>query len=239
MNIYGIGDLHLSLDEKVDKPMDVFGSMWENHHLRIYENFRQNIKDEDLVILCGDISWGLRLEEAKADLDWIDRLPGQKLIFKGNHDLWWQSTGRLNKLYENTTLRFIQNTAYVAVTEEGKRVGIAGTRGWICPGTEGFTIHDKKIYDREVLRLKMSMDDLKGKAVDEIIGVLHFPPTNDKQQVSDFTKIMSQHGVKNCIYGHLHGKDAFKNGLTGNLDGVNYHLVSLDYIDAMPMKLQV
>lgn len=239
MNIYGIGDLHLALDERINKPMDIFGKMWKDHHLRVYENFHKIIKNEDLTIICGDISWGLRIEEAKADLDWIDKLPGRKLIFKGNHDLWWQSTGKLNKLYEGTTIKFMQNTAHIEELDDGRKIGIVGTRGWICPGTEGFSLHDKKLYDREVLRLKMSMEDLSKHKVDEVIGVLHYPPTNDKKQVSEFTKLFSEYKVKHCIYGHLHGKDAFKNGITGNLDGVNYHLVSLDYVDAMPMKIEI
>jgi len=236
MKIFAIGDLHLSFGQGVEKPMDIFGELWQDHASRLEYMWRETVTEEDAVIICGDVSWGLRLKEAEADFNWIRRLPGKKIIFKGNHDLWWQSAGKLNRLYGDENMIFVQNKCYVVCTES-KKVAICGSRGWICPGEENFTFDDRKIYDREIGRLKLSLDEGKASGADEIIGVLHFPPTNDKMQDSGFTEIMTEYGVKTCVYGHLHGKEAFKRGLKGIFNGVRYELVSLDYLNAKPKEV--
>ena len=229
--IYAIGDVHLSLDERIKKPMDVFGPKWENHAERLRDNWVSKVKPEDLVIICGDISWGLKLEEAMADLLFLDGLPGHKIITKGNHDLWWGSVSKLNNISDGMT--FLQNTAYV--DEEG--TAIVGTRGWICPGTDGFDAHDQKIYDREQIRLRLSLEDAVGKGAKKIIASLHYPPSNDRFEESGFTRLLEEFGVSTCVYGHLHGKDAFKNGYKGIWNGVEYKLVSLDYVEASPVLI--
>jgi hypothetical protein len=240
MKIFAIGDLHLSFGEQVDKPMDIFGEAWASHTDRLHESWTSQVSHEDLVIVCGDISWGLRLEEAMADLDWIHRLPGKKLFFKGNHDLWWQSIGKLNQLYDDGTMVFLQNHCYVAEDRDsGRRTAICGSRGWTCPGSDGFTDHDRRIYEREQLRLRMSLEEGKKSGAEQLIGVLHYPPTNDKHQGSGFTDLMSEYGVKTCVYGHLHGKEAFKNGLTGVYNKVEYQLVSLDYVEGNPKEVVI
>ena len=233
MRLYAIGDLHLSFGEGVEKPMDIFGTLWEGHAEKLRANWEAIIQPEDTVIICGDISWGLKLEEAKADLDWVHELPGKKIFFKGNHDLWWQSIGKLNKLYDDGTMNFMQCNCYML----DEKTAVCGARGWVCPGSDGFSEHDRKIYQREVARLKMSLDDAKKQGAEKIIGVLHFPPTNDKHQASGFTQLMSEYGVKTCVYGHLHGRDAFKNGIKSVYNGVQYRLVSLDYLDARPEEV--
>ena len=233
MRLYAIGDLHLSFGEGVEKPMDIFGPVWEGHAEKLRANWEAIIQPEDTVIICGDISWGLKLEEAKADLDWVHELPGKKIFFKGNHDLWWQSIGKLNKLYDDGTMNFMQCNCYML----DEKTAVCGARGWVCPGSDGFSEHDRKIYQREVARLKMSLDDAKKQGAEKIIGVLHFPPTNDKHQASGFTQLMSEYGVKTCVYGHLHGRDAFKNGIKSVYNGVQYRLVSLDYLDARPEEV--
>ena len=240
MKIFAIGDLHLSFDERVEKPMDVFGEAWADHDEKLYNNWKETVSEDDLVIICGDISWGLRQDEALADLEWIHRLPGKKVFFKGNHDLWWQSVNKLNKIYEDNSMVFVQNKCFIIEKiSDGSQLktAICGTRGWTCPGTEGFTEHDRKIYDREIARLKLSLDDAKNQGAEQIIAALHFPPTNDKQQPSDFTKLLTQYGVKTCVYGHLHGKDSFGNGIKSVLNGVEYKLVSLDYLQCKPILL--
>lgn len=254
MRIFAIGDLHLSLDDRVEKPMDIFGGEWIGHTEKLYNSWAGMVKPEDMVIICGDISWGLKLEEAMADLNWIHRLPGRKLLFKGNHDLWWKSIGKLNGLYDDGTMQFVQNRCILIEGEDSLHEGdgksgktektgktgktaICGTRGWICPGTEGFCDHDRKIYEREAARLKMSLEDARKAGADIIIGVLHFPPTNDKQQGSAFTDLMTEYGVKTCVYGHLHGSEAFKNGMKGIYNGVEYKLVSLDYLEGKPVRI--
>ncbi len=236
MKLFAIGDLHLSLGDKVDKPMEIFGGQWVNHADRVREHFLSMVSPEDWVILCGDLSWALKAEDAMADLNWIKDLPGRKLLFKGNHDLWWQSTAKLNKAFEGENMFFLQNQALMLDFPD-KRVAVAGTRGWTCPGDADFAAHDRKIYNREVLRLKMSLEAAKSMEPDEIVGVLHFPPTNDKKQGSDFTELMAEYGVKTCVYGHLHGRDAFGKGLQSTLNGVNYKLVSLDFLETCPLQI--
>ncbi len=230
MKIFAVGDLHLSFDERIKKPMDVFGPSWKNHEQRLKENWIKQVSDDDIVIICGDISWGLRLDEAMADFRWIEALPGKKIITKGNHDLWWTSMSKLNKISESIT--FLQNDAYIAGD-----TAICGTRGWICPGTEGFDAHDEKIYKRELMRLKMSLDSAVKSGAKKIAAALHYPPCNDKFQPSGFTEMLTEYGVKCCVYGHLHGKDAFGNGFQGVMNGVEYKLVSLDYVDAKPVNI--
>ena len=156
MKIFAIGDLHFSMGEDIEKPMDIFGGEWVGHAEKLYNNWTESVTDDDIVIVCGDISWGLRLDEAVADLEWIHNLPGTKVFFKGNHDLWWQSAGRLNKMYDDGTMNFMQCKAYIAGD-----VAICGSRGWICPGTDGFSEHDRKIYDREAARLRLSLEEGK------------------------------------------------------------------------------
>ena len=231
MNIFAIGDLHLSFDERIQKPMDIFGPSWVNHHEKVRKNWEDKVGEEDLVIIPGDVSWGLRADEAMADLRWIHRLPGRKVITKGNHDLWWTSVTRLNRLYDDMT--FLQNHCYM--TAEG--IAVCGTRGWICPGTEGFDEHDEKIYNRELLRLEFSLKEAEKAGAKMTIAALHYPPTNDKLQGSGFTRMLEDYNVQMCVYGHLHGKDAFKNGIKGVFNGIEYRLVSLDYVEGEPQLI--
>lgn len=233
MSVYAIGDLHLSLDERIEKPMDVFGDLWLDHCERLKEYWLETISEDDTVIIPGDVSWGLRLDEAMADLTWIHDLPGNKVITKGNHDLWWTAITKLNQLFDDVV--FLQNHSYMV---PGTKVCICGTRGWICPGTTDFDDHDQKIFDREMLRLRFSLEEARQMGAEEMIAALHYPPTNDKMQVSGFTEILTEFGVKTCVYGHLHGSDAFKNGIKGVLNGVEYKLVSLDYLDCKPALIR-
>ena len=231
MSIYAIGDLHLSFAPEVEKPMDLFGHAWNDHAERLKKNWLEMIKPEDTVILPGDISWGLRLSEAMPDLEWIDKLPGRKLIFKGNHDLWWQSISKLNNLYES--IHFVQNKA---VEVEGYH--ICGSRGWISPGHDDFKKADEKIYNREQLRLQMSIDDAKAQGAEKIIGVLHYPPTSNPVAGSAFTEIFEKAGVEMVIYRHLQGPDAHRSGMQGKYNGVEYKHVALDYLGCRPLLIK-
>ena len=139
----------------------------------------------------------------------------------------------VKKIIRDSWMNFMQNEAYMIGD-----LAICGSRGWNCPGTEGFDDHDRKIYEREIGRIRMSLEDAKKKGAREIIGVLHYPPTNDKHQVSGFTELMTEYGVKTCVYGHLHGKEKYKRGLKGVLNGVEYKLVSLDYLNADPLRIR-
>jgi Predicted phosphohydrolase len=233
MSIFAIGDLHLSLGPNVDKPMDIFGGGWLNHADRLKEEWNDMIGDTDTVIVPGDISWALKLEGAMPDLDYVDNLRGHKVIIKGNHDLWWAGITKLNTLKKSIT--FLQNTCY-SVPDTG--ICICGTRGWISPGTEGFDAQDNKIYNRETMRLEKSIQAAAASGADDIIGVMHYPPTNDKKQSSAFTRIFEEYGAKTVVYGHLHGKESFRYGIQGILNGVDYKLVSLDYLECRPIKLR-
>ncbi len=230
MKIFAIADLHLSFDKSVEKPMDIYGGQWVNHTERLKENWISAITSEDLVLIPGDISWALKRDEAIADLEWIHGLPGKKIFIKGNHDLWWTGVGKLNKLYAD--MFFLQNDFY-SVGE----IAICGSRGWVCPGSDEFTVHDNKIYEREALRLEFSLDAARKSGYERIIGMLHYPPTNDRMHNSKFTELFTKYGVEKVVYGHLHGKDGFKNGLKGVFNGVEYKLVSLDYLQCNPAEI--
>ena len=185
MRLFAIGDLHLSLDDRVDKPMDVFGPLWRDHACRLKENWEKTVSEEDTVLVVGDISWGLKLSEAMADLTFLHELPGRKVCIKGNHDLWWHGITKMNRLFDD--LLFLQNHAC-----ETETAVLCGSRGWVCPGDGVFTEQDETIYKRELLRLEASLAE--GERLGEetgkpLIGMLHYPPTNERHQPSGFTDL--------------------------------------------------
>ncbi len=242
MSIYAIADLHLSFSS--EKPMDIYGGEWVNHTDKVKKNWEAVISGQDTVIIPGDTSWALRFSDALVDLEWISELPGKKVFIKGNHDLWWNSVSRLNSLFED--MFFLQNTFY-----EAEGYAICGSRGWICPGDDGFTAQDEKIYLRELHRLRLSLEaaanagygkkaqngEHPGESRGGIIGVVHFPPTCDNLRRSGFTELFEEYGAEKVIYGHLHGKDAYGNGLKGIRNNIEYILTSTDYLKCMPYKL--
>lgn len=222
MSLYAIGDLHFST--AVNKPMNIFGDNWENHEKKIIDSWNSKVNKNDTVLIVGDTSWGINMDEATFDLDIIHNLPGKKIYVKGNHDYWWTTVAKLNKLYED--MSFLQNNFY-----SYNEYAICGTRGWICPNDVKFTEDDEKIYKREAHRLKLSLDAAKKAGFEKIIVITHYPPTNDKLEPSLFTDIYEEYKVEKVIYGHLHGKESFKMGLEGIREGVEYKLVSCDYVD--------
>ena len=230
MKIFAIGDLHLSFNENIDKPMDKFGSGWENHTARLEQAWRNKVSDEDTVLIPGDISWALKIEEAMEDFEWIHNLPGTKIISKGNHDLWWSRIKYLNSLYDDMV--FLQNECY-PIDECG--IAAVASRAWPYPGSDEYTDHDEKIYARELQRLKMGLDAAVKSCPDyRIIACLHYPPSGPDGRSTEFTDMLEEYGVWKCIYGHLHGMPAFERGIKGEVRGVEYSLVSLDYIGADP-----
>jgi len=227
MSIYAISDLHLSGAK--DKPMDMFGDEWSNHSQKIQDNWIKKIKDNDTILICGDTSWAMKTEDARVDLDMIGKLPGRKIFIKGNHDYWWNSTGKLNGMYENMV--FLQNTF-----ETYEDFAICGSRGWDFPG-EKSTATDIKIYKRELGRMKLSLDAALSKGHSKILFMIHFPPLLNGMDTSEVINLLSQYPIVECLYGHLHGKDNFKAGFQGRLNGCNYKLVSADYIDFDPVLI--
>lgn len=222
--IYGIGDLHF--DYSKEKPMDIFGDNWIDHEEQIINNWIDKVKDGDLVLLPGDISWALKLDKAYHDLKRIDQLPGKKLMTKGNHDYWWQSLNKMKKL-ELESISFVQNISYI---HEG--ISISGTRGWISRDSEGFDDSDEKILKRELLRLEMSLSDI-GKSVDKKIVMLHYPPFNIDLTPNEFVSVMKDFEVDICIYGHLHA-EGHRYVVEGDIDGIEFFCVSSDYIGFNP-----
>ncbi len=228
MSLFAISDLHLS--GAVDKPMDIFGDNWANHAEKIKENWNNLITDDDIVLVPGDISWGMSLQEAMPDLEFVEGLKGKKVLMSGNHDYWWTSISKLNGMFN--TITFIKNTFFAYGD-----MAVCGSRGWVCPNDSAFTKHDEKIYNRELIRLKLSLDGAKKAGYKEIMCMMHYPPANDKKETSGFTEIFEEYGVKRVIYGHLHGKHSFPTGIKGNVNGVEYKLVSADYLNFKPIKL--
>ncbi|MGL5148994.1 MAG: metallophosphoesterase [Clostridium sp.] len=227
MALYAISDLHLAFN--AEKPMDIFGEHWSNHDEKIKKNWNGKITENDTVLIAGDISWAMKADESKEDLDWIDSLNGKKIISKGNHDYWWSGITKLNKMYDNT--KFLQNNFYAY-----EDYAICGTRGWLCPGSEKFTEEDEKIYLREGIRLKLSLDAAKKAGFNKFIVMLHYPPTNEKFHPSQFTDIIKEYEVEKVVYGHLHGKSLTRL-INGNFEGAEYIMTSADYIDFDPIKI--
>ena len=232
MALYAISDLHLPIG--VDKPMDIFGSKWDNYVSRLKENWERIVTDKDTVVINGDISWAMYLDEAIPDFSFIDSLPGKKIISKGNHDYWWTTMSKLKKFAlenEFTTIDFMQNNTFIY-----NNTAICGTRGWSYLGNGDASEDDKKIYERELGRLELSINDAKRYNPENIIVFFHYPPINIDLKETGFTRIMKGHNIERCIYGHLHNA-LRQNIVEGEHDGIKYMLVSCDYRGFTPVKL--
>jgi predicted phosphohydrolase len=229
MTIYAIGDLHLPGGDK--KPMDIFGSHWENHFDKIAQDWQKRVGPEDLVLLPGDISWAMHLEDALSDLRAIAALPGRKVLLRGNHDYWWGTITRLREALPKG-MYALQNDAVVI----GDYV-VCGTRGWILPGENGLEPDDMRIYQRELMRFEMSLMDARRKGPNlPILAMLHYPPFNERQEPSGFTQILKRYGVTDIIYGHLHGP-GLKGGFTGLWHDIRCYLVSCDGLQFTLMNI--
>lgn len=225
MKIFAIGDLHLPGNSP--KPMDVFGHAWDEHPLRIAEAWRDTVADEDLVLIPGDISWAMHMADVADDIGYIGALPGKKLLLRGNHDYWWNSITKVRALLPEGCFA-LQNDAF----ECGGFV-IAGTRGWTSPGSAGFSDDDRAIYERELIRLGMSLEAASIREGKRLVVMLHFPPFNERRSPSGFTQLIEAHGAEQLIYAHLHDK-ACSGAFEGERNGVNYSLCSADHIGFAP-----
>lgn len=230
MAIFAISDLHLSFG--TDKPMNVFGQVWENYEDKIKVNWKSSVNENDIVILPGDLSWGITLKEAKKDFEFINNLPGKKIILKGNHDYYFSTKTKVEKYFKENgfdTISVLHNDAI-----ETNECIVAGTRGWGKTESSDKAL-DKKIILREENRLILSLE--KAKKIQEkspdkqIIVAMHFPPF-----IGNFQKIMKDYDIKKCIYGHLHGYGHFmvKEGI---IEGIEYKMVSCDYTKFNMVKL--
>ena len=231
MALYAIGDLHLCLG--APKPMDVFGGNWEGYTDKIIQNWNKKISSDDLVLIAGDISWAMKLEEAKADLDWIDKLPGKKIIIKGNHEYWWKSISSVRDILPESIMA-IQNDA-IKIED----YIICGTRGWTVPEeNKEFSPKDEKIYKREVERLKLTLRAAKVLQInnEKIICMMHFPPFDGSGNDSEFVKLFEEFGVNVVVFGHLHGYTNCK--LKQIKNDITYYFTSCDHINNDPINIE-
>lgn len=221
MKIFGISDLHLSFG--VDKPMDIFYG-WDNHFERIKANWNRLVTDEDIVVLPGDFSWALKIEEALDDFRFLDSLPGKKLILKGNHDLWWSTAKKIHAFFEQNeikTVEIIFNNMYKAGD-----YAICGCRGWFGEKTD-----DKVIISREAGRLKLSLDAAVNQNLTPIV-FMHFPPVYGEQTAEPILNVIKEYEIDKIYHGHIHG--AGLNNSPKEYDGVKFKLISCDCIDFTP-----
>lgn len=226
MHIYAIGDLHLSFSS--DKPMDIFGPQWADHAERLKRAWSETVTADDLVLIPGDISWAMQLSAALPDLSFIGALPGQKLLLRGNHDYWWSSVSQVRAALPDG-MHALQNDAFIF-----SDYAIGGTRGWICPGANGFTAADEKVFSRELQRLTLSLAAMPvGKTR---IVMLHFPPFLERGLDTPFTELLARSGVSHVVYAHLHGA-AHRLAFEGCRDGVTYSFVAGDALKFIPKQI--
>lgn len=226
MALYAIGDTHLSLGS--DKPMDVFGGGWLGYVEKLKEGFSQ-ISPEDTVVLCGDLSWGMSLEEAREDFAFLNELPGRKVMLKGNHDYWWNTASKMNKFFQENgfdTLNILHNNCILYGD-----VALCGTRGWFYEEDRGE--HSAKVFNRELMRLEAS---LKAAGEREKLCFLHYPPLYQGYRCQEIIDLLHRYEVKRCYYGHLHG-GSHRLAVCGMRDGVEYGLVAADYLRFKPEKI--
>ena len=227
MALYAIGDLHLCLG--APKPMDIFGGNWTGYMDKLKEGMSV-ITDEDTTVLLGDLSWALSLEESAADFAWINEIPGRKIILKGNHDYWWSTAAKFRKFCENngfTNMEILNNNCF-----EYEDWAICGTRGWFFE-EERSGAHDEKVFKRELCRLEAS---LKAAGEKNKMVFLHYPPKYKGYDCKEILQLLEKYQVRRCFYGHLHG-GSHKLALEGLWDGVDYRMVSADYLNFKPYKV--
>jgi hypothetical protein len=230
MNIYAISDLHLSAN--AEKPMNVFGGNWDGHFEKIKADWREKVTNDDMVLIAGDISWAMKMDDAMEDLYSLAPLPGKKVFIRGNHDYWWNGITRLRERAPDPSFIFLQTDS----VKIGEYV-IVGSRGWTCPGSIDYTDQDKKLYLREAERFRLaflSAASLK-KEGDKLIAMIHYPPFNIRKEDSLFTGLFEQNAVDKVVFGHLHGPIFFP--LHSEKNGVEYHLTSCDKLDFKLTKI--
>ena len=241
MKLFAISDLHLSFG--VDKPMDIFGPQWVGHADKIRESWDARITEDDWVLVGGDTSWGLSLDEAEPDLAWLGERPGQKILIKGNHCTWWSSRAKVQAVIDDS-IHLLQNNA-VAMPDG---TVVVGARLWDPPDAPWANEKAAKIFNRELGRLKLSIAD--GERLSQqiaetgagnaprTIALIHYPPRYTDGRTTDAVALLEAAGVEACIYGHLHGKD-HKYGFQGDAGGIRYYLTACDAIDFAPILIEL
>ena len=229
MSLFAIGDLHLSLDGS--KSMEVFGGRWTDYQQKIERGFSL-LTEEDVCVLCGDLVWGMTMEAALEDFRFISRLPGKKIILKGNHDYWWSTAAKAYRFFEENgmeNLQILNNNCY-----EYGQYAICGTRGWFFEEERGDE-HDRKIMLREVGRLRSSLESAGER---EKLVFLHYPPLYLKYRCEEILALLREHQVRLCCYGHIHGKGC-RASFNGTSGGTEFRLVSADHLGFVPMEIKL
>lgn len=222
MSLFAIADTHLSFG--TDKPMDTFEG-WQDYTQKLKKNWNKVVAENDDVIIAGDISWAMNFDELIADFQFLERLNGNKIILKGNHDYWWNTVSKMNKfLLENgfKTIKFLYNNSY-----ECGGFSVCGTRGWMLENDDE---ENERILLREIGRLKRSLDSAVN---DEKIVFLHYPPVAQNSACNPIVDVLKEYGIKKCFFGHLHG-EAAKYVIEGNINGIDYRLISCDRLKFTP-----
>ena len=224
MKVFAISDLHLSGVK--EKPMNIFGEVWEGHFEKISADWRAKVTDEDVVLIGGDTSWGMKLEEGMFDVARLAELPGRKVFIRGNHDYWWSAITRVRTLAPDDTFFFLQNDCV-----KFENVIIAGSRGWTCPGSADYTEHDEKLYLREAERFRLAFCEV-GKVREEgdtLIALIHYPPMGIRKEETLFTRLFDENKVDKVVFGHLHGAGFFP--LRCERGNIEYYLTSCDKVN--------
>lgn len=230
MALFAIGDLHLALGS--NKPMDIFPG-WERYLEKIETSWRQKVGAEDTVVVVGDVSWAMKLEDCRQDFELLESLPGHKILMKGNHDYWWGTVSKMERFLEEnkfTSLSLLHNNSFFA---EG--VSLCGTRSWLFDADEP---QDDKIMKREVGRLRMSLDAAeKQHPGGEKLVFLHYPPLHSASRAEEVLDVLKEYKIQRCFYGHLHGP-AIRWAVQGMFEGIEYKLVSADALGFSPYEIQ-
>lgn len=223
MNVFAVSDLHLPGGK--DKPMDIFGGNWTGHLDKIRRDWGGRVRAEDVVLIAGDISWAMTLDEALPDLAALRGLPGRKVFIRGNHDYWWSGITALRRSAPDESYIFLQNDC---VRLDG--LVICGSRGWTCPGSADYADHDRTLYLREAERFRLAFHEVKKvrEEGDVLIALIHYPPFNVKREDTLFTELFEANGVDKVVFGHLHGSGFFP--LRSEKAGIEYFLTSCDKI---------
>ena len=229
MAVYTIADLHLSLDGK--KPMDVFPG-WNDYVSRLTKNWNALVTPQDTVVIAGDISWAMKLEDADLDFAYLNRLPGKKLLLKGNHDYWWSTRKKIETYLTDrgfSTLSIVHNSA-VPVGE----IAVCGTRGWLYNAE---TPEDQKIVNREVGRLTTALREAESLGLRPVV-FLHSPPLYDDQRCEEILNVLKEWNIRDCYFGHIHGSQAAKRAVVGEYSGIKMHLISCDTVQFTPVLVR-
>lgn len=232
MALYAIGDTHFS--EAVDKPMDIFGGAWDGYRDKLVASL-SCLKDEDMLVICGDFSWGMSLEQSLEDFKLLCSFPGKKVFVKGNHDYWWETVSKMNRFFQDNQLKDLQFLHNNCIFYNDR--ALCGTRGWFFDINDE-SAGDEKVFKRELIRLETSLKAaVDAGGAGEIICFLHYPPVFGSGRVEPITALLKKYGVGRCYYGHLHG-DSLKGCFNGVLDGIKYQNISADNIGFKPVIIE-